>query len=376
MMDARASEPEPSALWQASRSPYDRGVTTASRITYIDALRFVAAAMVMLQHYFEHRTGFMTQAVRTLQPGVAGVALFFFVSGFIIPFSVTRGFNPIDFAIRRVTRIYPLYLVCLVPFAFYQVTGIGLAARPDIDLDRWLAAVLLVSEYVGEKPVIGAAWTLPLEFLWYALFAVFVSTCRTNVAARLERMIVGVTIIALVVTIASGLRIPAGRIFMLYAAVIGYKAFLLTEGNLRVRDFLLSVTVFAVLLVPSFYVAFSLHSHARVGFAQALYPWLFSFGVFLLVVLIPRLRASTWLSNPVTAYLGAISYSVYLLHGQTYDAIRSVVAPVWAVPLSMAATLLLASLTYRFVERRGIDLGRAISKRIKHRAPTLAVGHA
>lgn len=351
-------------------------MTTASRITYIDGLRFIAAAMVMLQHYFEHRTGFMTDVVRTLQPGVAGVALFFFVSGFIIPFSVTRGFNPIDFAIRRVSRIYPLYLVCLVPFAFYQVTGIGLAERPQIDVERWIAAVLLVSEYVGEKPVIGAAWTLPLEFLWYALFAVFVSTCRTNVAARLERMIVGVTIVALVVTLASGLRIPAGRIFMLYAAVIGYKAFLLTEGNLRLRDFLLSVGLFVALLVPSFYLAFSLHTHARIPFDQALYPWLFSFGLFMLVVLIPRLRASPWLSNPVTAYLGAISYSIYLIHGQTYDAIRSVVPSAVAVPLSMAATLVLASLTYRFVERRGIDLGRDISKRLKHRAPTLVVGHA
>lgn len=351
-------------------------VTTPSRITYIDGLRFIAAAMVMLQHYFEHRTGFMTRVVTTLQPGVAGVALFFFVSGFIIPFSVSRGFNPIDFAVRRVSRIYPLYLVCLIPFAFYQLTGIGLAARPDFDADKWIAAVLLLSEYVGEKPVIGAAWTLPLEFLWYGLFAAFVSTCRTGVAARLERMIIGVTVIALVVTLATGLRIPAGRIFMLYAAVIGYKAFLLTQGTLPFRRFALSVLTFVALLIPSFYLAFSLHTHGRIAFAQALYPWLFSFGLFMLVVLLPRLRHSAVLSNPVTAYLGAISYSVYLIHGQTYDAVRSVVPPALAVPLAMIATLILASLTYRFVERRGIDLGRDIANRLKHRAPTLAVGHA
>ncbi|MBB4859918.1 peptidoglycan/LPS O-acetylase OafA/YrhL [Novosphingobium chloroacetimidivorans] len=350
--------------------------TNTSRITYIDGLRFIAAAMVVLQHYFEHRTGVMTQVVRTLQPGVAGVALFFFVSGFIIPFSVTRGFNPIDFAIRRVSRIYPLYLVCLVPFAFYQVTGLGLAARPTFDAVRWIAALLLVSEYVGEKPIIGAAWTLPLEFLWYGLFAVFITTCRTGVARRLERAIVGVTLITLVVTLATGVRIPAGRIFMLYAAVIGYKAFLLTEGEMRLRHFLASVALFVLLLVPSFYLAFQLHSHARVGFAQALYPWLFGLTLFLLVVLIPRARASPLLCNPIAAYLGAISYSVYLVHGQTYDAIRSVVPSAWAVPLSMTVTLLLASLTYRLVERSGIDLGRAMSGRIKHRAPTLTVCHA
>lgn len=351
-------------------------MSASNRITYIDGLRFLAASMVVTQHYFEHRTGFMTHVVCTLQPGVAGVALFFFVSGFIIPMSVTRGFNAVDFAIRRVSRIYPLYVVCLLPFAIYQATGLGLAKRPDFDIERWLAAILLVSEYVGEKPVIGAAWTLPLEFLWYGLFALFVSTCRSGVARRLEQMVVGITVTALVVTLVTGVRIPAGRIFMLYAAVIGYKAFLLTDGSLRLRSFLASIVLFIALLVPSFYIAFRLYSHSRIGFAQALYPWLFSLAVFLAVVMIPRLRASTLLGNPATTYLGAISYSIYLIHGQTYDAVRSVVPPAYAVPLSLAATVLLASATYRYVERRGIDLGRSVSRAVRDRVPTLRVGHA
>ncbi len=351
-------------------------MSTANRITFIDGLRFIAAAMVMLQHYFEHRTGFMTQLVRTLQPGVAGVALFFFVSGFIIPFSVSRGFNPIDFAVRRISRIYPLYLVCLVPFAFYQITGLGFATRPQFDWEKWLAAILLLSEYVGERPIIGAAWTLPLEFMWYGLFALFVTTCRTDVAKRLELAIAAVAVLALAVTMITGIRVPAGRIFMIYAAVIGYKAFLMTDGSLRLRDFLLSVAAFVALLVPSFYFAFKLHSHAIVGYAQAIYPWLFSSALFLTVILIPRLRASSLLSNPVTAYLGAISYSFYLIHGPTYDAVRSVAPLAWQVPLAVCITLILASLTYRFVERNGIELGRRIAHRMKHRAPTLVVCHA
>ena len=351
-------------------------MSTSTRIAFIDSLRFVAATMVLCQHYFEHRGGFMATTVQTLQPGVAGVALFFFVSGFIIPFSVTRGFNPIDFAIRRISRIYPLYLVCLLPFAFYQVTGVGLANRPEFSPDRWIAAVLLLSEYVGQKPIIGAAWTLPLEFLWYLLFASFVSVFRSGVARRLEQVIVAITLLALIASLATGLRLPAGRIFMLYAAVIGYQAFLLTEGSLSPRRFLGSIAVFTALLVPSFYLSFGLHSHPRVGFHQALYPWLFSFAVFLIVVLTQRLRTSPLLCNPVAAYLGAISYSIYLIHGQTYDAVRSVVPDTLTVPIAMIATLLLASATYRLVEKNGIELGRTISRRLKHRAPTMAVGHA
>ncbi|MEW9854235.1 acyltransferase family protein [Novosphingobium sp. M1R2S20] len=351
-------------------------MTTANRIAYIDGLRFVAAGMVLLQHYFEHRTGFMMRVVTTLQPGVAGVALFFFVSGFIIPFSVSRGFNPIDFAIRRVSRIYPLYLVCLVPFGLYQLTGFGLAARPDFSSETWVAAALLLSEYVGEKPIIGAAWTLPLEFLWYGIFAAFASTGRSGVAAQLEWTIAGITLLALAFTMTTGLRVPAGRIFMLYAAVIGYKAFLLTEGSLSLRQFMRSIAIFAGLLIPSFYIAFSVHSHDRVPFAQALYPWLFSLALFLSVVLLPRVRNSAVLANPLTAYLGAISYSIYLIHGPTYDAVRSITWPTWTIPISVIATFVLASLTYQFVERRGIDLGRALSRRLKHRAPTLAVRHA
>ncbi|MBE2288046.1 MAG: acyltransferase, partial [Chitinophagaceae bacterium] len=75
------------------------------RYRELDALRGIAAIMVVLFHY------------SILQVGTTGVDLFFIISGFVILMSVSKVNSGIEFVINRISRLYPTYWFC-VTFTF------------------------------------------------------------------------------------------------------------------------------------------------------------------------------------------------------------------------------------------------------------------
>ena len=82
-----------------------------------------------------------------------------------------------------------------------------------------------------------------------------------------------------------------------------------------------------------------------------------------------------WLVNRATAYLGKVSYSLYLLHPtviylltpmyrRIYDGTDQLsLALLASLAVTMAIVLPLSSLAYRFIEKPGIQLGRRIAAR-------------
>ena len=96
-----------------SRSP-------ANRFAALDALRGIAALLVVWQHtseYFINQPGMppdgsgMLELFKAIDPGRIGVICFFLISGFIIPSSLrSNGNAPLtEFSIKRFFRLYPAY---------------------------------------------------------------------------------------------------------------------------------------------------------------------------------------------------------------------------------------------------------------------------
>lgn len=105
------------------------------RYENIDALRAIAATLVVVQHFFgdivrEARDpqGPFAQLAEMSMNGVDlgrfGVVLFFLISGFVVPFSI-RGARPLQrFAISRFFRLYPaLWLAVLTLAAIFAWRG-------------------------------------------------------------------------------------------------------------------------------------------------------------------------------------------------------------------------------------------------------------
>ncbi|MFN8309897.1 MAG: acyltransferase [Chitinophagales bacterium] len=96
----------------------------------LDAIRFIAAMMVFLQHdvspayqYLPCQNSFALRVLQTLSSGATGVSVFFVLSGFLITYLLITeqqrngAINVPKFYMRRVLRIWPLYFAVLL-FAF------------------------------------------------------------------------------------------------------------------------------------------------------------------------------------------------------------------------------------------------------------------
>jgi Predicted acyltransferases len=145
----------------------------------LQALRFVAALMVMIAHstfYASERLG--AHGSVWLQ-GAAGVNVFFAISGFVMVVSTRHGLHRANlwrlFLARRVIRIVPMYWLATT------LKLIVLLALPGLVLHARLNIWNVVSSYLfipttnvdGEvKPLLAVGWTLYFEMYFYILFAI------------------------------------------------------------------------------------------------------------------------------------------------------------------------------------------------------------
>ncbi|MDP9004526.1 MAG: acyltransferase [Verrucomicrobiota bacterium] len=147
--------------------------TAAGRLAHIDSLRAVAALMVACAHVWEMFLPFTPQSARANSQtwpryfdfGITGVVLFFAISGFVI-YGTLKG--PREdagrrFIITRFFRLYPAYWVSIVAGLIFiwwwqnqPVTGAMVAANATM-----LPTVL------GQPQVMGLYWTLETELAFY-----------------------------------------------------------------------------------------------------------------------------------------------------------------------------------------------------------------
>ncbi|WP_051951341.1 acyltransferase family protein [Actinacidiphila yeochonensis] len=151
-----------------------------NRLRALDGLRMVAALMVCAYHYggrggdistawgrdpnhvFPHLAGAFSY-------GPLGVQIFFVISGFVISMS-GWGRTVKEFAISRITRLYPAYWTALVIITV-AFAIVGLKRVPPTDL---LVNFTMFQMPAGAQRVLGVCWTLWAEMRFYLLFALCV----------------------------------------------------------------------------------------------------------------------------------------------------------------------------------------------------------
>lgn len=146
----------------------------------IQALRAVAALLVVLYHAFELwglRIDAAAPGVKWTN-GAAGVDIFFAISGFVMVISsrrlVGRPGGWLVFLWHRVIRIVPLYWLLTTLKIVGVVLLPAIILRTSIDLHSVVASYLFlpVVDTAGNfRPVLPVGWTLTYEFLFYLFFA-------------------------------------------------------------------------------------------------------------------------------------------------------------------------------------------------------------
>jgi len=152
----------------------------------IQAARGVAALFVVLSHA-EHMLALPQYMGHVPLGGVfnfgnAGVDFFFVLSGFIIFFvhhaDLGRPSSFARYARRRLTRIYPIYWVVTAVVIALALCSAERAGR--LDPLPLVASLLLVPH--GQPPLLGVAWTLQHEMLFYLFFAAVILSRRIGTA--------------------------------------------------------------------------------------------------------------------------------------------------------------------------------------------------
>lgn len=157
------------------------GVVTAQaekeNYTGIQALRFLAAMLVVIQHatYYTHER--LDPAFSDWTGGGVGVDIFFVISGFVMVVSSRKLMTQTDggqvFAKRRLIRIVPLYwlVTTLKIAALFAVPAAVLHAK--FSFYQALTSYLFFPARNAEgvlEPLVGVGWTLNYEMFFYLLF--------------------------------------------------------------------------------------------------------------------------------------------------------------------------------------------------------------
>lgn len=165
------------------------------RIEFAHALRGIAAAFVVIYHIFvvfwfynadlrvytqlplyQGEISFISKALYQAQffnYGAYGVALFFLISGFVMPYALRRQ-TRLQFLTARLFRIWPTYLagLCVSLLAIYIANTMQLTHFFP-DRRTVLASILIAPNLFSVNSIDGVIWTLEIEVRFYLLIALF-----------------------------------------------------------------------------------------------------------------------------------------------------------------------------------------------------------
>lgn len=346
----------------------------------LTSLRFFAAAWVVLLHFSHELPMAVTDLTQFFENGRLGVDFFFVLSGFILSHVYLTSLEEDRFSFRRfiqkrLARLYPLHLVCILLVAGYIGAGalVGVSvSNPEVySLDRLGYNLLLMHAWgvVDGMSWNYVSWSISAEWFAYLLFLpMSMLFVRWQVRSSLKL-----------------LGAMAFLVFMVVASpsVFGRDLTQLTHdfGNMRI--------------LPEFILGIALYHFSNDHDVDAvLGPWLLALAVIALAAIahydlngfwavvllafiifasssLERQGKLGFLGNRVLVYLGETSYSLYMLHAIVFivyfksldvvfgDQLRSVIwylAPL-VIPLSFAA----ASVGYHVVE---VPCRRWITERI------------
>ena len=330
----------------------------------IDVLRAVAVSLVILYH----------SGITPFTGGFVGVDVFFVISGFLITNIITaqidnNSFSFLSFYDRRLRRIYPavIFLIVVVTLFCYfsgvyldDLKGLKRSARSAL---FFFSNVYYYSNagYFDTPAVMQVflhTWSLSVEMQFYLAYPVLLfftyKRWRNNFSLVLRiftAAFLGLSALMVYLSPSAAFYLLPARVWELslggWLAVSGFSP--ATQRQKR-----LCVYAGLIMIVAASMIYNKLYTPDFPGFA-ALLPCI---GAACFIAggtgLSEQGRFLRWLINPVTVFIGLISYSLYLWHWPFMVVFRRVSANAplsWPLFFAMlAAIFLISAFSWKYIE--------------------------
>ncbi|WP_032935037.1 acyltransferase [Mesorhizobium sp. WSM3626] len=342
--------------------PSSRSSIDGLRTDQLDGLRFLAFAMVFFFHF--PAPAEYVSVVMVQRQGWVGVEIFFALSSFLLfrlfeQEQARAGRISISqFFVRRLLRIYPLMV--LFPLAMLLVYDTLNPAAYG-----WLLGLAsFVGNYIDWFPENGGAirytsqlWSLPYEFQIYLflpfLFLMYLSIGKRALAAGLL-CILPLCLLGRVAFALSGMSFQTIYMTPLLRPESTIVGILIAMG--LTRKFPLPL-VAAVFLLSGIGLVFLPYIHTPLGSVLAYLPAGLFAGSLLHIALYAQ-NVARLLRWPPLAYLGTISFGLYVFHAWSFDQGKALLQ-LTHIPENYATTclaglahcVLAATLSYRVLEQ-------------------------
>jgi len=347
-----------------------------TKLDSLQGLRGIAASLVVAFHAVnslknagwvpEYTSGF---AIR----GMAGVDIFFVISGFVMVLTTANKPRGIDaarkFMLARLTRIAPMYWLLTTLMVMLLLFAPSVFSTEKFNLARTITSYLFLPYEVKEAghayPVLYVGWTLTYEMFFYLVFAV--SLCFAERPMRY-------CIVAFFVMLALGSLTAQANAFywrfmtnpmmleFVFGCIIGWMYTQRMKVPMAVSAFMAVAGILGFFVSPI--TPEMEHRFIFAGIPSALLVAGFVFWE----------SANGWIPKLVLLPVGNASYSIYLTHTLTvpviahglghFDKSRALQGDIACILLVMAS-IIVGYLAYLTMERPLNEAIRAFMKRTK-----------
>ena len=351
-------------------------------ITGLDGIRAIAVIMVLAYHL----------KLALFKSGFLGVTVFFVLSGYLITgilISEVEEEGTIDlknFWLRRIRRLVPAVMSMAVVIIFVSTVvnrviftkGCKDFLASVLGFNNWWQIFNKVSyfEAAGVPSPFTHCWSLAIETQFYLIYPLILLGIYKLVKSREEGrakrglLFAGVTLLLALISVIlmivlfdpqqDASRVYYGTDTRAFSLLFGALLAILWDYRMVPRRLSASVNMvlgsvsFAVLLVMTIAINGSSNFWYRGG--------QFVGTILTVLVIYTVLGRKTWLSrflsNPVLKWIGDRSYSIYLWHYPIILLIsKGIKASWWITLIEIVLSVVLAELSYRFIEtpiRHGI----------------------